>query len=141
MNASATLTALVAAITIAGTGTLVYAQTSTDSATTSSATESAAPRNDATLPSEANRRALPPDLKPSPLPNASAMTAAPGYSAGVTTTYPMDSANTGSASTALTPAPALAPEPSGKMSSGTTDSSTGARATSSSEPLPRADRN
>ena len=137
MNASATLTALVAALTIAGTGTLVYAQTSTDPARMPSATDSAAPRNDATLPSAANRSALPPDLKPNLQPNDAAMTTAPGYSAGATTTYPMDVANTGSAGTAVTPAP----EPSRRTSSGSTDDSTGARPTSASERLPRADRN
>ena len=137
MKASAALTALVAAITIAGTGTLVYAQTSTDPANTPSATESAAPRNDATLPSAANRSALPPDLKPNLQTNDAAMTTAPGYSAGVTTTYPMGSANTGSAGTAVM----QAPESSGRIDGGPTDDSTGARATSASERLPRADRN
>ena len=135
MKASATLTALVAAITIAGTGTLVYAQTSTDPAP-------ASPMAPSTLPSDTTGRpAMPAEVTRSTPPAAkksatdAATTTAPGYSAGATSTYPSNASTP--ADSSMAPSKNSAPDSSSKM----TDSSMSAALPASRERAPRADRN
>ena len=144
MKISPILTALIAAATIAGTGTLVYAQTSTDPAPGSMAPSS-------TLPSDTTGRpAMPADMTRSTPPaatkssNDAAATTAPGYSAGSTSSYPSNASTPADTSAApgatATPGAAATSSTTSRMS----DSSMAAPSSTlpaSRERTPRADRN
>ena len=128
---SPTLTALIAAATIAGTGSLVYAQTSTDPAP-------ASPMAPSTLPSDTTGRpAMPAEVTRSTPPaakksaNDAATTTAPGYSAGATSTYPSNAITP--ADSSMAPSKNSAPDSSMSAASPTLPASR--------ERAPRADRN
>ncbi len=142
MRASSTLSALVAAVTIAATGTLVYAQTTTDPAAASPTPGTTTPST--ALPYDATGRPAMPAEVTRPTPPAATMqandaatTTAPGYSAGATSAYPGNSGAPADASTATpttsVPAPTSRMRDSSAMPSSTMSTST--------ERTPRADRN
>ncbi|MEO7151661.1 MAG: hypothetical protein ABIX46_08130 [Burkholderiaceae bacterium] len=147
MNASKTLTALIAAATIAGTATLVYAQTAIDSGAPAATTPAVAGNitPDRTLPADSGRSTMPPSTLPSDatrsmLPAQGGAITTPGYSSGATTSYPDSTASPGNApsdrgvsSTSAVPAPMTRTAPMRSDMSTTAPSG-------SSEPLPRSDR-